>query len=327
MNRSVVLGVLAFSLCISQALAADAYKVLGEYRLQGGAAKGIGIDPSGRRLFVASGDRVEVLNADTGAAMGIISQTDAQEVLLVNDSRRGFASGNGSITMFDTEILKVLRVTSLQASGGGSMCYSNYRNAVYVISSKSGDISAVDAKSGELLRTASLEPGLGQIACGSFDYLFVASPEKNVVHVVSARTLAVLGDYPMKSGERPTGMALDTVGRRLFVACANGWDEIIDTDAGFIFQEIEIGKGPARSAFAMLPQGMGGWRGAAFVASDDGTFSLIRMNAFVDYSLGGKVTLPTSVHSVALDEKSHRLFVTAKRQGKPVVLVLGAEGV
>ena len=131
------------------------------------------------------------------------------------------------------------------------------------------------------------------------------------------------GDLPMKTGHRPTGLALDTKGRRLFVTCEDGVIEIIDTDAGFTFIELKGGDGPAHETFAWTPQGKGQWKAAAFVAQKDGTLSGIRMNAYINYSMGGQWKLTPGLGSIAYDDKTHHLFLTSSDAGAPVVVVAG----
>src|ERR1035441_5581784 len=89
MNRLPrVLVSCSFSFLVAAVLPAQTYKVIGEYKLPGASAKGLAVDSDGRRLFVADGDGVAVLNADTGAAVGTISGLKgAQDVLLVPEMK------------------------------------------------------------------------------------------------------------------------------------------------------------------------------------------------------------------------------------------------
>jgi hypothetical protein len=116
-------------------------------------------------------------------------------------------------------------------------------------------------------------------------------------------------------------MTLDTKGRRLFVTCEDGVIEIIDTDSGFTFIQLHGGTGRASGTFAWTPQGKGQWKAAAFVAQQDGTLTGVRMNAFINYSVGGKYKLSPGLADVVYDEQTHHLFLTAIHSGQPVVVV------
>jgi DNA-binding beta-propeller fold protein YncE len=323
--------ILLFSLTTVPRVAAQTYKALGEYKIPGTSAKSIAVDTEGRRLLIAGSDGVTILNADSGTLLGKVDGLkDAQDVLLVPDmkgddaapSTRAFASGaDGRVIEFSLASLKVLAEVELAASGPAQLCYDNDERTVEAVSA-TGLLTTID-DAGKIVSSGKLPTGIGQIVCGNMDHVYVADTATNVVHVLNHTTLKNDGDFPIKSGNRPTGLALDTKGRRLFVTCEDGTIEIIDTDAGFTFIELPGGKGPARETFVWLPQGKGQWKAAAFVAQLDGTLSAIRMNAFINYTLGGQYKLAPGLGAIAYDEKTHHLFMTSTESGAPVVVVAG----
>jgi DNA-binding beta-propeller fold protein YncE len=275
------------------ALPAQTYKAIGEYKLPGTHAGGIALDSSGRRIFVGVDDGVAVLNADTGQTAGAIAGLrHTHDVLLI------------------------------PAMNGDDPAPSRGFATVEAISA-GGSLTTIDADSGKVVKSAKLPTGSGQAVCGNLGHVYVADPEANVVHVLNHETMRDDGDLPMKTGHRPTGLALDTKGRRLFVTCEDGVIEVIDTDAGFTFIELKGGEGPAHETFVWTPQGKGQWKAAAFIAQKDGTLSGIRMNAYINYSMGGQWKLSPGLDSIAYDEKTHHLFVTSSDGGVPVVLVAG----
>jgi DNA-binding beta-propeller fold protein YncE len=331
MNRLPrVLVSLSFSCLVAAVLPAQTYKAVREYKLPGGSAKGLAVDSDGRRLFVADGDGVAVLNADTGAAVGTISGLKgAQDVLLVPEmkgdekapSAKGFASdAAGHVIAFSLAEMKPVATIKLDGSGPISLCYDVDTKTVEAVSA-GGSLATIDAGTNKVVKSGGIVAGAGQIACGNMGHVYVADPAANVVHVLNHETMKNDGDYPMKTGSKPTGLALDTKGRRLFVTCEDGTIEIVDTDAGFTFIELKGGKGIAHETFAWLPQGKGQWKAAAFVAQEDGTLSGIRMNAYINYSLGGQYKLSPGLGSVAYDDKTHHLFITSMDSGSPVVIV------
>jgi DNA-binding beta-propeller fold protein YncE len=322
----------SFLVALAAGLPAQTYKVLSEYKLPGAAAKGIAVDSEGRRLFVAEGDGVTVLNADTGAVAGMIGGLKgAQDVLLIPamngeekaPSTKGFASDDeGHVVSFSLAEMKAGAAVKLETAGKASLCYDTDAKTVEAVSA-GGSLTTIDAETGKVVKASKIETGAGQIVCGNMDHVYVADPAANVVHVLNHATMKNDGDYPMKSGHKPTGLALDTKGRRLFVSCEDGTIEIIDTDAGFTFIELKGGMGPAHETFAWLPQGKGQWKAAAFVAQEDGTLSGIRMMAYINYTMGGQYKLGTGLGSIAYDDKTHHLFITSMDSGSPVVAVAG----
>ncbi len=321
-------------LCIASATTgpAQTYKAIAEYSLPGAHASGIAVDSSGRRLFVGVDDGIAVLNADTGASSGLISGLKhAHDVLLVPamngddpaPSTRGFAGDDaGNVMVFSLTDLKPGATVKVDTAGAVSLCYDADTRTVEAVSA-GGSLTTIDSETGKAIKSAKLPTGSGQVVCGNLGHVYVADPAANVVHVLNHQTMQNDGDYPMKTGHRPTGLALDTKGRRLFVSCEDGVVEVIDTDAGFTFIELKAGDGPAREAFAWTPQGKGQWKAAAFVAQRDGTLSGIRMNAYINYSMGGQWKLSPGLGAIAYDEKTHHLFLARSDEGKPTVVVAG----
>jgi len=311
-------------------VSAQTYKTLGEYNLPGATVHGIAIDSDSRRLFVAGDDGIAVLNADTGAKLGDIQLKDAQDVLLIpvmngeeqGASTKGFATGSGKVIAFSLADMKTTSTEELPTKGASSLCYDEDAKTVEAVST-GGSLATLDAESGKVVKSGHIATGAGQIACGTLNHVYVADTSANVIHVLNHGTGKNDGDYPIMTGSKPSGLALDTKGRRLFVACEDGVIEIIDTDSGFTFIELKGGVGAARETFAWTPQGKGQWKAASFVAQQDGTLTGIRMNAYINYTVGGQYKLTPGLGSVAYDAKTHHLFITAMHSGTPVVVVVG----
>ena len=218
--------------------------------------------------------------------------------------------------------MKPLTTIKLDTPGPASLCYDIDVKTVEAVSA-GGLLTSIDADTSKVVKSGTVVTGKGPAVCGNMDHVYVADTDANVVHVLNHRTMKNDGDYPMRTGKKPTGLALDTKGRRLFVSCDDGVIEVIDTDSGFTFIELKGGSGPGRGTFAWLPQGKGQWKAAAFIAQADGTLSGVRMNAFINYSMGGQYHLSPGLGAVAYDDKTHHLFISSMDSGAPVVVVAG----
>ncbi len=322
---------LVFAACmVSITCSAQSYKALDRYKLHGGSARGVAVDSTARRLYVAVDDGIAVLNIDTGAEVGSIPLKHADDVLLLPSKSdetgisptMGFASGQGSFIAFSLADLKPTVVQHLATGGVTTMCFDDEAQSIVAVSSE-GSIASFDGKAGKLQHQAKLETGAGQIVCGTLHHVYVADPKNNVVHVLNDATDRNDGDFPMLDGIGPTGLALDTRGRRLFVSCENRVIEIIDTDAGFIFTQLPGGEGPSQARFIWTPQGKGQWKAGAFIAQHDGTLIGVKMNAFINYTLGGDYKLPPGLQGITYDSKTHRLFLSAETSGTSSVIVAG----
>lgn len=332
---------MVFAACsASVASVAQSYKVVDSYKLPGSSARGIAADSTARKLYVAGDEGVTVLNLDTGANLGSIPLKHADDVLLppaapesdeesepgdsarTHQSKLAFASGQGSVVAFSLADLKHTPAQTLPTAGNTRLCYDDEADMVVAISSE-GSMATFNAETGKLHHASKIETGGGQIACGTLHHVYVADTQHNVIHILNDATGKDDGDLPMLDGAGPTGLALDTKGRRLFVACENRTIEVIDTDSGFTFLQLPGGEGPAQAKFVWTPQGKGQWKAAAFVAQHDGSLIGVRMNAFINYSIGGTYKLPAGLQGIAYDAKTHHLFISASNSGASSVIVAG----
>jgi outer membrane protein assembly factor BamB len=324
------LAACAMSLAMLPVASAQTYKVLKQYSLPGTTAHGVAVDAVARLVLVASDEGVTVLNADTGAVVGTVPLKNAQDVLLVPAengeepaaSTMAFATGDGTVVAFALDGLKVKATEKLPTAGSSSLCYDDEEKTVEVVSA-GGSLGTADAETGKLKRTAHVPTGAGQIACGTLNHVYVADTAGNVIHVLNHATGKNDGDYPIMTGNKPSGLTLDTKGRRLFVGCEDGTIEVIDTDSGFTFIELKAGQGRARETFAWTPQGKGGWKAAAFIAQPDGQLTAVKMNAYINYTVGGTYKLPAGLGRVAYDAKTHHLLIADTQAGKSLLLVVG----
>ena len=309
-------GIFVFSWIAMGSLHAEesSYRVVATYKVSGtGRIAALAVDTTGNRLYLARGNSVAVLNAGSGATLGTIEAAPGVSgVALASDFNRGFTSNSAgdSITIFDTRSLKTIATVKSPGGSPTAIDYDSESRRVFV-SNSSGSVTVLDAASGAVVGTIKLGGKPGQLISNNYGQLFVLDTGGNTVHVIDTKLLKNLGSFPAGTGENCSGLALDPVGRRLFVACGNHDLAVIDTDIGFAFQELPIGSGLAGDAFTFSPTGAGGWKGAIFVASSDGTLSILQMNAFIRYLPGFTMKLPPGIHSVVFDPKTHRLFVPA----------------
>src|SRR5713101_5199273 len=110
------------------------------------------VDGAGRRLYVSRGTRVMVFDADTGASVGEIPDTPGVHgVAIADDLGRGFTSNgrDGSVTIFE---LKTLKPISKVKVGANPDCilYDPATHRVFAFNRGSDDVSAIEAKTGEV---------------------------------------------------------------------------------------------------------------------------------------------------------------------------------
>lgn len=94
----------------------------------------------------------------------------------------------------------------------------------------------------------------------------------------------------------------DPISRRLFVACHSKTLLVLDADAGTILASFPIGAGNDAVKFDPASK-------LAFASNADGTLAVVQENGANAFSLVQTVRTQTGARTMAVDPKTHRLFL------------------
>ncbi|MDR3632234.1 MAG: YncE family protein [Isosphaeraceae bacterium] len=265
------------------------------------------IDAVNRRLFVTRGTRVVVVDLASEEVVGEIADTPGVHgVAFVPDLNRGFTSngGDSSVTVFDMKTLKTLG--KVKANGRPDIIhFEPVSRRVFTFNHGTNDTTAIDPDGMKAVGTISLG-GVPELAVSDEKgHVFVNMEDTSEVVEFDARTLKVLKRFPLAPGEEPTGLAFDPKQRKLFSTCANRKLVVMDADSGKVVQSLAIGTGPdgcifdAETGLIFAPGG------------GDGTLTIIREQSPGRYEVAGTVKTQVSAKTIALDPKTHRLYLSA----------------
>jgi DNA-binding beta-propeller fold protein YncE len=265
------------------------------------------VDAANRRLYVTRGNRVVVLDIDSEKVIGEIPDTPGVHgVAFVPELGRGVTSngGDSSATVFDTKTLKTLG--KVKANGRPDIIYYEpVTRRVFTFNHGSNDTTAIDPH--ELKAVGSLAlGGVPELAASDEKgHIFVNMEDTSEIVEFDARALKVLRRFSLAPGEEPTGLALDSKQRRLFSTCANRKLVVSDADSGKVIQTLEIGPGPDGCVIDAET-------GLIFSSSGgDGTMAIIREQSPGRYEVVKTVKTQVSAKTIALDPKTHRLYLSA----------------
>ena len=142
--------------------------------------------------------------------------------------------------------------------------------------------------------------------------------------VIETGKMSRTGAIPLSGCSAPSGLAMDPVGRRLFVGCGNGEALVVDEDMGMTFVRLPIGQaGSLQAVFAFNPLGPGGWKGAAFMAGDASALNAIQMKAFISYVGGGSLPLSGRCTSLAVSPAARQLALALAPRGASAATAAG----
>lgn len=135
--------------------------------------------------------------------------------------------------------------------------------------------------------------------------VFVTLPGTGEVVRLQGDTLAVAARW--KTGRlRPSPIAIDPSGQRLFVGCRDRRLLVMDASNGRVIATVAIGEGTNSAVYDPRSN-------MVTVASSDGRLTLVRDEGGDRYVLAGTIAVPRGTRTMALDAEGGRLLtVTAE---------------
>jgi DNA-binding beta-propeller fold protein YncE len=270
------------------------------------------MDAAKRRLYIARGNRVMVVDVDQGKLVGEVANTPGVHGVALDLKRKqGYASngGDATVTIFDLETLKETARPKV-GTKPDAIIYDSASDRVFTFNAGSNDATALAADSGTVAGTVKLDARPEFAVSDGLGRIYANLLVKNEVAVIDAKKLTVEKRWPLAPGKSATGIAMDKSKRRLFVTCGNEMMVILDADTGKILATPKIGKGPDACAFDADA-------GLAFSSNGEGTLTVIEEQPAGTYKVAATVATQPGAKTMALDTKTHNLYLAAARYKEP----------
>ena len=296
--------------CAPSAAAAppsEGYRITKKISIPGqGSWDYLAVDDGARRLYVSHGTQVEVLDVDSGAIVGKIENTPGVHgIAIAAELGRGFVSNGQSstVTIFDLKTLK----TIVQVPTGkkpDAIIYDPATSRVFAFNGESNSATVIDAATGKV--------------AGGSGYVYDNVEDQGLVLKINSRSLRVEQRWPTAPCASPSSMAMDRQNRRLFLGCRSKVMAVMNPDTGQVITTLPIGDHVDATAFDAES-------GLIFNSNGEGTITVIHRDSPDKYSVVENVKTVPKAKTLALDPKSHQLFLSAAEGGQFEVLVVGHE--
>lgn len=290
------------------------YKLLRKLPLGGeGGWDYLSIDGPARRLYLSRGTRVVVVDVDSGAAVGEVSGTaGVHGIAIAPDLHRGFTSNGrtSTVTIFDTKTLATIGEVKTTGENPDAIIFDPASSRVFAFNGRGKNATAIDAAAGTVAGTIPLEGKPEFAAADGKGHVFVNVEDKNEVVAIDSRNLTVEHHWPLKPCEEPTGMSIDAAHRRLFIGCHSKAMIVMDADNGRIVANLPIGEGVDATAFDPATS-------LAFASNGDGTLTVVKEESPDSYRVVENAATQRGARTMALDEKTHRVFLATAEFGTP----------
>jgi YVTN family beta-propeller protein len=311
--RSVLL-IAACILLVSSSLNAgpSGYHVSKTVKLGGdGGWDDLTVDAKAKRVYISRGTHVMVVDADTGALVGDIPNTNGVHgIAIAPEFDKGFISDgrDNKVTIFDLKTLNVLG-TAPTGKNPDIIIYDPTSKRVFSFNGASKDVTAIDAKTGTVAGTIALGGKPEFAVADEKGHVFVNIEDTSEIVQFDSRKLAVESRWKIAPGEEPSGIAMDRKHRRLFSVCSNKLMVVVNADNGKVITTLPIGNGPDGAAFD--PE-----TGFVFSSNGDGTMTVVHEDTPDKFSVVENVPTPKRARTMTLDLKTHKVYTVTAEFGQ-----------
>ncbi len=315
MKNTTFISAFAFAatLAVPAALHAQTFKVA-KYSIGGeGGHDYVTAEQGTGRLFISRGTHVMVVDGLTGKVIGDIPNTPrVHGVGIAPKANHGFTTngGDSSVTMFDLKTLAVVKQIKIKVGGLDGIMYDDASNQIILTNhSKPGTAIAINPETGDINGTAELEDNApeGATTDGKGNG-FVNNEGKNTIQKFDTKTMKVLGSWPLKDCDGPTGIALDRKTQRIFSGCGKN-SVVVDAANGKIVANIKNGDGVDALGYDDAQKLI------YIPAGRDGNVTIVHQDAADKYTTVATVATGTGAKTIAVDAVKHLAFAVAIEYG------------
>jgi YVTN family beta-propeller protein len=299
--------------------ASSGYHLLKKYTF--GAAVGstneyfdyVTVDSSARRVYLSHGTEVKVLDADNGTLVGNMTGFKQNHAIaIVDEFARGFISdgGQAKVIMFDPKTLKVTGEAKAE-NDADCVVYDSVSKRVFVMNGRSHSATVIDAKSGSVVGTIPMGGAPEFEVADGQGTVYDNIEDTSEVVAIDSRTLKIKTRWPVAPAGTPTALAMDVAHRRLFIAGRKPQMLVVmDADSGKVIQSFPITAGADANVYE--PE-----TGLLFASTREGMIHIFHEDTPNKFSVVDTVKTEYGAKTLALDTKTHNLFLPTADFGPP----------
>lgn len=230
---------------------------------------------------------------------------------------RGFVSDGraNAVTIFNLKSLAVIaRVPA--GTKPDAIVYDPSTHRVFAMNGGSSTSTAIDAATGKVIGTIDLGGGPEFTVADGTGNIFVNLEDESETLRIDARALTVTNRWPLAPCERPSSLAIDRANHRLFVGCRSRVMAVVNAENGKVIVTLPIGDHVDASAFDP-------GTGLIFNSTGEGTVDVFLEDTPDKFSAVERIPTHAGSKTMALDSRTHQIFVPSNESGKFQVLLFG----
>jgi DNA-binding beta-propeller fold protein YncE len=270
----------------------------------------LAFDPASRRVYVSFGDQVAVLDGDKDTVIGALAGAKKVHGMAVAGDRVFVSDGaSDSVRVYDGKTLKPAGEVKA-GKNPDAIIYEPASKHVFAFNHSGGSVTVIDPTSLEVKATIEAPGALEMGRSDGKGTVWVNVEDKSEIVRIDTAKNTVTAHWPLKPCEAPTGLAFDPKTRRLFAGCEKLL-AVINADTGAVVATVPIGPGVDATDFDP------GTRTVFASCGGDGTLAVIKQESADKYKLVTNVPTQPRAKTMALDPKSHKVFLSAATVAAP----------
>jgi DNA-binding beta-propeller fold protein YncE len=182
--------------------------------------------------------------------------------------------------------------------------YDGVTKRVFTMNGRSNNSTAINAVDGTVAGTLDLNGRPEFAVADGKGSIYVNIEDKSELVQFDAQKLTVLNRWPLAPCQEPSGLAMDLKNRRLFAGCHNQMMAVVDADSGKVIAAPAIGQGVDANRFDPDTN-------YAFASNGEGTLTVVHEDSPDKFSVVENVPTKRSARTMALDQKTHNIFLAA----------------
>jgi YVTN family beta-propeller protein len=297
-------------------------RILSDVPLTGGTTRldYQSLDSGSGRLYIAhlGSDLMTVFDVNKQTVVGDVKELKrVHGVLAVPELHRVYASATGTneLAVIDDQTLQIIARAPAGDYPDG-VAYASKVNKIYVSDLHGKTDTVIDAKTNQVVTTIALGGGAGNTQYDSVsEHIFVTVHGQNELAEIDPTKDQIIGRYPLPGCTGSHGLNIDSEHRLAFVACEeNAKLAVFDLEAKKMTVIHSVGADPDVLAF---DKGFG----RLYVSAESGVISILDERGR-NLEKVGEGFFAANAHSVAVDQRTHRVyFPLLNVGGKPVLRI------
>lgn len=293
---------------------AQTFKTAGSVQIGGnGGWDYLHADAENRRLYVSHGTEVVVVDLDSQQVVTKMSGFGGiHGIFPANDLGKGFITDGrmNQVVVFDLKTNAIKSRIPAGTNPDGAV-YDPASQRLFAFNGRSSNATVIDAKNESVVATIPLDGKPEFPVADGKGHVYVNIEDKSEIVKIDSKNAKEIAKWPLSPCESPSGLTMDPSTDRLFTVCDNKIMAVVDGKSGRIIATPAIGEGPDAARFDPELKLIFSSNG------ESGNLTVIHEDSKNKYTVVQTVPTVDGARTMALDEKTHTIYLSCAKYGPP----------